>query len=92
MTVSLMDEESSKTYDFADVRGWECRWERPGRAYGSAAAEVRAMNQQMAEDAQDRSGLFFNVKDIDHPMWHIRMGNKPTLDRWQEILRQALER
>jgi hypothetical protein len=91
MKISLMDDESSKTYDFSDVRGWTSRWESPGRAFGPAA-EVRAMNQQMALDAQDASGLFFNVKDIDHPVWHIRMSNKPTLDRWHEILTQALER
>lgn len=89
-SISLLEEERSKTYDFSDVRSWECRLETPGQVFGTSSAQVQSINRQLAYDAQDRSGLFVSVKDVQHAVWHVRIADKPTLDRWHEILTQAL--
>jgi len=43
--------------------------------------------------AKENTGVFIDVKDIDHPVWHVRFTDKQKIDRWQrEILNQSPRR
>lgn len=61
-----------------------------GEGIGAAIAEPIA-NAALKREAQNKSGLFVQVKDIDHPVWRITMYNTHDQDRWHEILSQLYE-
>ena len=92
--ISLLQDDESKTYSFSDVRSWSWNIETPGRviATGSlqAHSQAHAENLRMALNAKERTGLFINTKDINHPVWHVRLLSRPMIDRWTEILNQSL--
>ena len=48
-------------------------------------------NARMLKDSEDESGLFISVKDIDYPVWHIRIYDEYQQNRWHEILSQLYE-
>lgn len=61
-----------------------------GTALGAAFLRAR-MNKQAKIDAQQKTGLFITVKDVDHPEWRIAMYDKNDQARWHEILTQLFE-
>jgi len=89
-TITLMVSGFWKTYQFSDIREWECRSEKAGRIVGGHAIVTATANLQAASEALANSGLFITVKDIEHPKWRISMVNSQTQSRWMEILRQEL--
>ncbi|WDM68989.1 hypothetical protein [Xanthomonas cucurbitae] len=34
--------------------------------------------------------LTIDVKDIDHPVWTIKFGNQTEMNKWYEVVRQAI--
>ncbi|MCC8531917.1 hypothetical protein LN457_03670, partial [Xanthomonas phaseoli] len=34
--------------------------------------------------------LTLNVRDIDHPVWTIKFGNETEMNRWYELVSQAV--
>ena len=84
----------SKIYDFGDVREWSTERAEAERLVGfnlggAASMQVGAHNLGAAIKANERSGIFIRVKDIDHPVWQISLTNQADLDRWTEILTRA---
>lgn len=84
-----------KDYPFADVRNWETHLLTGGDIVATSAtvqgglAAVGA-NRRNAQMNKAGSGLFVNVRDIDHPSWRIVMLNKADQNRWVEILQQLI--
>lgn len=84
-----------KDYPFTDVRNWEAHLLTGGDIVATSAtvqgglAAVGA-NRRNAKMNKVGSGLFVNVRDIDHPSWHIVMLNKADQNRWMEILQQLI--
>jgi Domain of unknown function (DUF4755) len=76
-----------KAYPYTSIRNWTIKKETapeitagdgPFKAHGNARRATMS------------TGLFFNVKDIDHPEWRISMGQDSDRKRWFEILNQAI--
>lgn len=92
--LAVMVGKYSKVYDFADVRGWKTSIETPGRIYGGPSVagvlSTSGSNSRMRREAIENTGLFIEVKDIDHPVWRIPMFDKKQQQRWMEILRQVV--
>jgi hypothetical protein len=85
-----MEDDVFKTYPFKDVRSWECRSVTPGRILAADTAALHAANRRMALDARDECGVYVSVRDVNHPVWHLRIPDQPTMNRWHEVLTQSL--
>ena len=92
-TLFLADGVAQKNYPFADVRKWNYEVLTGGGVVGTglqAAGHNRRVNQANREG----SGFFVEVRDIDHPKWHIRFEYDRKIEtellRWMEILRQHI--
>ncbi|MBP6277871.1 MAG: DUF4755 domain-containing protein, partial [Limnohabitans sp.] len=94
-----------KTYRFDDVRKWNTNLSSGGAVVGGimvagglAASvnnmQIHAANKRAEKENKDNSGLFLNIKDIDHPLWHIKFNYDNNLQielaKWMEILTQFL--
>ena len=88
-TLTLGDGESVKTYAYEDVRSWEARSEKGALVYGGGMAGAAATLAN-AKRAQDNTGFFVTVRDIDNPIWRIAMKNDKDQARWMELLRQQI--
>lgn len=94
-TLHLMAGGVYKAYSFAEVRTWSTNLHHGGVVYGSGL-NVAVANLANARQNAEASGLFVEVRDIDHPLWKIRFSTKKIqecemqLARWSEILRQHL--
>lgn len=92
-TLTLKDGKIVKVYSFSDVRTWEKRHQTGGAIGGGGMAYVAA-SFDAARDNKNKSGLFIEVKDIDHPLWQVKFRMDKTIDKelakWMEILRQSI--
>lgn len=94
-----------KSYRFDDVRKWNTNLSSGGSVVGGimvtgglAASvnnmQLHAANKRAEKENKDNSGLFLNIKDIDHPLWHIKFNYDNSLQielaKWMEILTQFL--
>ena len=61
-----------------------------GSSIGDGIATA-VTNRQAKKEAQQKSGLFIRVKDIDHPQWRIEMYDMNEQIKWNEILTQLFE-
>lgn len=61
-------------------------------AVGASAANagIALRNAKVSRQNAAKSGLFVSVKDIDHPKWQVWFPEEKQMDRWMEILRQAI--
>jgi len=81
-----------KVYDFADVRKWERNQVSGGAVLGTGAAVVAHNLATAAQNAKD-SGLFIEVRDIEHSRWRVAFPPRrldKELPRWMEVLRQSI--
>ncbi|WP_312260008.1 DUF4755 domain-containing protein [Limnohabitans sp.] len=95
----LYADENGKTYDFSDVREWKYAYLTGGQILGAApnlasAAQTIGANNHNHRNNVNGSGLFIEVRDIDHPKWHIQFQYNKHMEkellRWMEILRQSI--
>lgn len=96
--------EVIKDYAFADIREFEKVCVRGGQVVGGyMGASVQgataatlgniglaAQNRRIARDNQLASGIFITAKDVENPKWRVAFGPEKDMDRWMEILRQAM--
>lgn len=85
----LGDQSKHKVYSFDDVRKWRVAEETPGQVIGGGWQGVGA-NLGMAAQALEGTGLFVEVRDVNNPIWHVRIRDKGTRSKWFEILNQAM--
>lgn len=92
-TLFLVDGTARKNYAFEDIRKWNYTFLTGGRVVGGGL-QHGAFNQQVNQANRDGSGFFVEVRDIDHPKWHIKFQHdskaETELLRWMEILRQNI--
>lgn len=87
----------AKLYDIDKIRGHRTSLIEPdkhftvGRVSLKAAADTMHANNRAARRAEEQSGIFIQIKDVDFPEWHINMTNKKDQSRWHEILTQLYE-
>lgn len=94
-TLTLSNAGQWKTYPFAEVRGWKTYLVRPGQpgvVAGNLASNVASIGAEIRakQDAAADTGLFVEVRDIDHPKWRVAMKDERAQSRWMEILRQEI--
>ena len=93
--VHLVAGANYKVYGFADIRKWTTNMSSGGFHHNAGLAGMAA-NSAIARQNVENSGLFIEVKDIDFPLWKIRLPPNRVaqyemeLARWMEILRQHL--
>jgi hypothetical protein len=83
--IHLIQDKEAKTYSFDDVRGCEYIFDSSG------TPAMRA--QKHLEDLRlgiDTIGIFIRIKDVGHPIWHLRFRSKKMIDQWREILNQSM--
>lgn len=105
MGIILFEEGFHKThnmrhYPTADIREWKQSWVTPGKVVGgnathlaqgvSDALEKASANSSMRRQAAKESGLFIDVRDVDHPRWKIEFPNEDELLKWFEIMNQTM--
>lgn len=91
-TLTLLANGAWKTYPLAEVREWETRVERGGKAVGfgvQGELQAFAANASASQQALANTGLFVRVKDVERPMWRVSM-SQAVQARWMEILRQEI--
>ena len=103
--IYLSNNGVSKIYDFSDVRKWRTNISTGGDIVGGMVMtgglagsmhnmRVMAENKRIKNENEANSGLFINVKDIDHALWHIKFKSDESIERelakWMEILTQFL--
>jgi hypothetical protein len=87
--VKLKNGSLEQTFAFADVRGWE-RTLLSGGAVAGPGTAVLALNLRSEDANEQGSGLFVQVRSVDHPMWRIAILEVQEQHRWMEILQQSL--
>ena len=93
--MTLSADGARKSYHYDQVRSWEVREERGGHVVpmgGGLAGAVMAggSSARMAREAEQNTGLFISVKDLDHAKWRIEMRDSDIRARWMELLRQEI--
>jgi hypothetical protein len=78
-----------RKYVFGQVREFSTSKRTPDQIIGGGTVGGMA-NVAAAVRAQQGSGLFIWVKDIDHPEWRVAMLKTTDQQRWYEILQQNL--
>ena len=81
-----------RCYPLDQVRTWQRRLQSGGGVYGGGWAGVAANVDNLARNAAN-SGLFVEVRDVDHPSWRIAFPPRTIerdLARWMEVLQQAV--
>lgn len=93
----LLSKGEHKIYPFSMIRKWETNIMTGGMTrYApnmTAGLVATAENARQRRENMANTGLFVDVKDVDHPRWHIEFHPKDVqrqLERWMEILRQEL--
>jgi len=89
-TLTLRIGEQWKTYPFSDIREWETSLQRAGQVVAGSLAALGA-NDRARHYANEMTGLFVTVRDIDNARWRIAMSDTNVQARWMEILRQAIK-
>ncbi len=91
--IYLKNGRDEKIYSFSDIRKWESNIQSNDtyRGYGMAGIAASA---SAASQNKKNTGLFINVKDVDHPMWTVRFKIDSKIDqnmsKWMEILQQYI--
>ncbi len=88
----LFSARTYRRYPLASVRTWERRHHTGGALVGQGLAVVTA-NMANAANNSANSGLFFEVRDVDHPVWRIAFPPRAIpreLPRWMEVLQQTV--
>lgn len=83
---------------FSIIRGWEYRLEGHDRevVYGigpavlAASIQASGRNAAAKKAAEQASGLFVHIADVDFPTVQFQSADIRFLERWHEILTQAL--
>ena len=95
--IHLISEEEYKVYPFSNIRNWETNIMTGGLTRSAptltTAIAASAENHRQQKENAANTGLFLQVRDVDHPKWHIKFPPKDLqrqLDRWMEILRQEV--
>lgn len=95
--IHLISAGEHKVYPFSKIRDWETNIASGGltRYAPTAAYAVLATADNLRQQRENKAntGLFVNMKDVDHPKWHIEFDPKDVqreLERWMEILRQEV--
>ncbi|WP_420007573.1 hypothetical protein [Xanthomonas sacchari] len=52
-------------------------------------SDVRAWEKHW-HNSRHEGTLTLNVRDIDHPVWTIKFGNEMEMNRWYELVSQAI--
>lgn len=90
--IALSEGDHQKVYDIEQIRGHKTSLIKPDQIFGrhiGMAAHVH--NFTTGIKAIKQSGLFVEVKDIDNPVWRIKMFRRADQQRWHEILCQLYE-
>ena len=53
------------------------------------SAALERHNYRESVEAAKATGLFVRVKDVDRPVWQVRIDQQDAQDRWAEILAQT---
>jgi len=91
--MALAQGAQAKVYEYADIRSWEARKESAGGAVGiGLEGTIAAGSQNIAASkrADQNTGLFLTMRDIENPLWRISMFDAGDRARWSEILRQQV--
>jgi hypothetical protein len=95
--VHLISNGAYKVYPFGHIRSWETNIATGGmiRSSPSVTAGMVAVAENLRQQRENRAntGLFIQVRDVDHPKWHIEFPARDVqrqLERWMEILRQEV--
>jgi hypothetical protein len=93
--VRLSDGTTHKTYSFSDIREWRRAWLTGGHLVGYSGSVMGGVaqagnNARVNRENKRGSGLFIDVKDIDHPQWRIAFPKEQELLRWYEIMQQTV--
>jgi hypothetical protein len=86
----LAELKSDKIVPFSIVRGWESCYEKAGTVFGGGGLTQAVAGIKMIIDARNRTGIFFRFRDIDCPVWHVRLTKEADIDKWHEILTQFI--
>ena len=84
---------ATKEYPFSEIREWRTNLSTGGQVLGyglHAGSQAMGHNARVERENRKASGLFVQVRDIDHPEWRIDMPNEKSQRRWMEILRQTI--
>lgn len=89
-----------KDYSYDDIREWKFNISSGGmvhsfgRQSASASMGMGVANIIQKNKNESETGLFLQVRDIDHPEWQIKFPRSKQreheIKRWMEILRQEL--
>lgn len=95
--VHLASKGAYKVYPFSQIRSWETNLATGGMVtYApnfTSGIAATAANLRQQQENKANTGLFIQVRDVDHPKWHIQFPPKDVqrqLERWMEILRQEV--
>ena len=92
--VLLLVGKVAKSYSYEDIRSWSAnQGQRSGGAVGHGLQGVLtagARNMADANRADQETGLFVKVRDIEHAEWRISMFDGAARARWVEILQQEI--
>jgi hypothetical protein len=95
--IHLISKGEYKVYPFEKIRNWETNIVTGGLTRSApsltSAMAATADNLRQQRENKANTGLFLQVKDVDHPKWHIEFPVKDIqrqLERWMEILRQEV--
>ncbi|TJY58307.1 DUF4755 domain-containing protein [Sinimarinibacterium sp. CAU 1509] len=87
-----------KRYGFDAIRNWETKVNTGNELINAdfrlnSISQTDSINRKIRMANEASSGLFIEVRDIDHPRWHIRFSRHEMVQqvpRWMEILRQLI--
>ncbi|MGH8085298.1 MAG: DUF4755 domain-containing protein [Lysobacter sp.] len=79
-----------KIFDFDEVRHYRWAIDRGVHVDHGGLSGAMASNRNNRNKLHN-TGLFLEVRDVDHPSWQIRFRRESELKRWFEILNQAFE-
>lgn len=91
-TLFLSQDQINKTYPLNDVREWRINFAQAGAAGGGSALQHQSETVRLQQEAKNKTGLFVNVKDVDHPAWQIRFRKQDQLEQWNEVLVQSIRK
>jgi hypothetical protein len=86
--------KTSARYDLAAIRSIEKRFFSGGQIVviggGGGGFGATAYNDGVAQGNAQASGLFFTMRDLDHPIWQVRFRTQNDLNRWYEVFSQLI--
>lgn len=95
--VLLMGNALPQIYTRAQIRSVESRIVSPGEWYTTggrllekacAAINTSLNNRTERRKAYNKSGLFVEIRDIDHPVWQIKFSEERMMNKYDEIFAQ----